>query len=83
MHAVRRMLSVVAGVAVLAALTILPVLAHAHYAVLTTLGHSVGLLNSPREIATWSASVDEALAVDRDARLLARDLLPEIAAKAS
>jgi copper transport protein len=32
MHAVRRMLAVVAGVAVLAALTILPALAHAHYA---------------------------------------------------
>ncbi|MDB5872154.1 MAG: hypothetical protein JWQ07_1596 [Ramlibacter sp.] len=39
-------------------------LAHAHYAVLTTLGHSVGLLTSAREIATWSASVDEALRHD-------------------
>jgi TolB-like protein/Tfp pilus assembly protein PilF len=39
-------------------------LAHAHYAVLTTLGHSVGLLTSARDIATWSASVDEALRHD-------------------
>lgn len=39
-------------------------LAHAHHAVLTTLGHSVGLLTSPREVATWSASVEQALRHD-------------------
>lgn len=39
-------------------------LAHAHYAVLTTLGHKIGLVTEYADVCTWAASVEEALRLD-------------------